>query len=319
MDLHVTNSAIPEFSWSFSRHSLFNHCRRAYFYRYYGAAGGRDVYSDEKKRFMYLFKHMKKTDTWLEETLRRSISSVLQKNRSSVGKDILEKHIYTESARRFFQGWNNVVAREWQSDPVKLNLFESYYAEDESSFLSSVEKLKIRLGNAIKYFTNSEIFEELSSLDFLSWKLHSKPVAFNVSGVKVWAAPDLVWADKGRIFLLDIRLSRSGGQRDERTLNPVAINLLMANHTLRAVPSRIIFRTAFLEALSGPGGIDSRGCDAVNVEELEKAVSESARAMLSVLTPDGKANEPDFPRRSGSPARDCVSCEYKLLCTDYPD
>ena len=317
MDPHpVKNPEMPEFSWSLMRHNLFNRCRRAYYYRYYGAAGGWDVYADERKRFMYLFKHMKKTEAWLEETTKHAVASVFQKNSSSVGKDVLEKHIYSEISRLFFQGWYQVQAREWQSDPVKLNLFEPYYSDDDSSFFASVEKVKMRMGQAVKTFVNSELFAELSGLDFLAWKLHAKPVSFHVSGVKVWTAPDLVWADRGRICLLDLRLNGKRKQKNE-VLNPASINILMAKHKLRTDPARMTFRTVYIELLPGKDAVDCHDSASVDLAGLEKSISESAHEMLSLLGSDGKADEAAFPMASDSPAKDCASCEYKRLCTDY--
>lgn len=313
----VKSQETPEFSWSLMRHNLFNRCRRAYYFRYYGAAGGWDVYAEERKRFMYLFKHMKKTEAWLEEIAKHTIASVFQKNRSSVGKDVLEKHIYSEISRLFFQGWHQVQAREWQSDPVKLNLFEPYYSDDDSSFFDSVEKLKMRLGQIIKAFVNSALFEELAALDFLAWKLHAKPVSFHVSGVKVWAAPDLVWAERGRICLLDLRLNGKVKQKEE-ALSSAAVSILMAKHKLRSDPARMMFRTVYIESLPCKDAIECHDSASVDVEGLEKLISESAREMLSLLGQDGSADEAAFPMVSDSPAKDCASCEYKLLCTDYP-
>ena len=313
------NNGTPDFSWSLSRYGLFNRCRRAYYYRYYGASGGWDVYADERKRFMYLFKHMKKTEAWLEELTKHAISSVFQKNRSSAGKEILERHIYSEVSRLFFQGWQQVQAREWQSDPVKLNLFEPYYSDDDSPFFASLDKVKIRMGQIVKAFVASELFEELAALDFLAWKLHAKPVSFHVAGTKVWAAPDLVWADKGRICLLDIRLSRKEkGKKKKDTLSPAAISVIMTKHKLRTEPARTNFRTMYIETLPDKDAIESYDCASVDIGAVEKAISESANEMRSLLGKHGEADESSFPMVSDSPAKDCSACEYKLICTDYP-
>lgn len=315
---HLGNHDTPEFSWSLARHGLFNRCRRAYYYRYYGAAGGWDIYADERKRFMYLFKHMKKADAWLEELTKHVISSVFQKNRSAAGKEILEKHIYSEFSRLFFQGWHQLQAREWQGDPVKLNLFETYYSDDDSSFFSSIEQVKTRMGNDVKAFVASPIFEELASLDFLSWKLHAKPVSFHANGIKVWAAPDLVWADKGHICLLDVRLNAKAKEKKKKDLfSPAAIGTLMAKHKLRTEPAKVDFRTVYVESLPEKGSVESFDSSSVDLKKLEESIAVSADEMRSLLGKHGEADEAAFPMVSDSPAKDCSACEYKLLCTDY--
>lgn len=68
-----------EFSWSNSRNTLFNECKRAYYYNYYGSWGGWDRDgSDRVTRILYVLKNLQNRWQWKGSMVHHEIERVLK-------------------------------------------------------------------------------------------------------------------------------------------------------------------------------------------------------------------------------------------------
>ncbi len=72
--LDLTN----EFSWSRSRDSLFQDCRRKYFYHYYGAWGGWEVGAPAEARTLYVLKQLNSRQQWAGKVVHEGVEWVLR-------------------------------------------------------------------------------------------------------------------------------------------------------------------------------------------------------------------------------------------------
>jgi hypothetical protein len=297
------------FSWSLARHNLFEYCQRAYFYRYYGASGGWDRFSDGSRRKLYILKNLKKAEHWLEEVLRESLREVFISGRGYQPPDIVEKHIFFLVQKKFNRGWLEVRGEKWREDPKFLNIHEAYYKNSEYEFFSSYDNLKDRLMLALDTFRKSVVFKEMLAVDSLSWKFLRYPVKFTFLGYDIWTSPAIVWSSGGFTNILDFRMA---GNRDDSPSTRHAIFTFMANARFKVAPGRIRSRTVFLGAGANAGTVSEKSS---GHEDLRQFILESVFRMKEKLSRDNMYYETDFSKRAADAAK-CPGCEYSEFCED---
>ena len=152
-----------EFSWSYSRDSLFKECKREYYYNYYGSWGGweRDR-ADQVTRTLYVLKNLQNRWQWKGSAVHDEIERIL-KELVSTGRLIpLEKskERVTEIMRNDFRS-----SREgyyWNKNGSLRNepgLFEHEYRSEipDSTWKKNYDEVILCLENFYKTGVTDEI------------------------------------------------------------------------------------------------------------------------------------------------------------------
>lgn len=281
-----------EFSWSLSRESLFTFCPRAYFYHYYGSAGGFEQFSDSEQ--IYQLKKLQSLDLWINSIC----SEVL---RDSFYGNYENLNIYKVAKRYFNQGARSVSLREWRDDPQKLNLFESYYGLIEINEL--FEHGTGLLEKSIDSLDESGLLNYLREIPYLNRKIFSFPVFTNIGKIKVWCSPVLIWQEDGLLKFLTLN---NGSSNKIKAHHTAALHKIFAFNNLRVKPERVV--TLNFDLTNGETSALSD--EEINVSELIDYVKGSTTEMLALSTDHNNIIEDNFSKNIDN----CVKCKFKKYC-----
>jgi len=295
-----------EFSWSFSRHKLFNECRRAYYYYYYESWGGWDRNAPDRAQKTYLLKKMQNLAMWAGSIVHELLAGIIQ-NR------ILKKHVsYSESienaTRILQQQWEASHRKLWLKNPrAHLNLFEHYYQKDISQEDIDL-KVKRKVYEGIRNFYASGFLAYIDTLaanprdHFLSLE---EIDSFLFEGTKLYVVPDFAIRDEG-IRLYDWKTGRPN--RDD-TLQ-LSCYALYAQSKWQAQPHEIrIFPVYLLEEK-----ITLNPIETIDADTVRTFLRHSIKEMRSVLE-ERSDNEiiPAQCAKTEITAR-CARCFFQEIC-----
>lgn len=310
-----------EFSWSPSRDRLFNTCRRAYYYSYYGAWGGWDAAAPERTRLTYVLKNMTTLPMWSGSIVHDVIRQALL-NRRDNGVIWNVTALQEEARMQLRRGWVESVRGDWRSNPKRaVNLFEHYYGDGSNTLpREQTDAVKQRIYDALENFANSETAAEALSLPPERWKSIEVLDSFypvTLSGevgvampVKVWCAIDFAYcAADGITHIVDWKTGAEHREELNRQLNCYA---LYAGERWNLTLEQVAMEGVFLN----DGGIRKQVFPSpAGMESTVKYIANSSRTMLSLLR-DPVANtaaEEDF-ECSGVRTGACRNCPFRCLC-----
>lgn len=287
-----------EFSWSYSRWKTFNKCKRAYFYRYC-VPDGWDKYAAPDVKKTYLLKNIVSRNIWVKniiaEALRETLTVDTARNRTEFIK-LLGDKIF----RRFSRGFVELLNRDWQDDPRKLNLFEIYYSRIP---IREIEEIPERIKSFVACLFDEGLCDELLAVNYLDWKAFSVPLSFDLSGIKCWAAPDLIWRTRGEMKILFINY---GSFADDNGFWQIPAGLLAfyAEKFYRISQDNIECKAFFSDGINSKmlSGFESPYA----VREL---VIKSSAQMLSL----SGNTEDSYPCDRVAPS-ECENCNFRELC-----
>lgn len=281
-----------EFSWSLSRESLFAFCPRAYFYHYYGSAGGFEQFSGAE--LLYQLKKLQPLDLWINSICTETLRDLFYENPENF-------NIHKTAKRYFHQGVRSISMREWRDDPQKLNLFELYYGLEEINEL--IEHGSMLLEKSIDSLIESALLDYLREIPYLNRKTFSFPVCLNIGKIKVWCSPVLVWQEDGLLKLLTLNNGRSD---KVKTHYSAALHKIYAFNNLRIKPERVVSLNFDLTTGETTALADTE----INVSELIEHVKDSTAEMLSLLNRDNSSLEDNFSKKNDN----CTKCKFQKYC-----
>ena len=203
--------------------------------------------------------------------------------------------------REFHLGRRTVEAKEWQSDPGKLNLLEIYYNEVSADKYFSA--LWTVLEARFKQFSASNLPAILHKVDKLDWKIIPFPASFPIGGLQLWIAPDLVWQDGDCISILDLNGS---GQSEERRNTYAALNVIFAGNKFGISPEKVI--SLFYNDATGL--MELHGLEALNISLALESISASSAQMLEKISADGTVQGINF----ADAEHNCARCRFREFC-----
>ena len=177
-------SYLGEFSWSGSKHFLFQYCRRAFYFRYILAQGGWDAYAEKLHRQAYVEKYLLYFEDFLQNTVQYALCDALPGLREMTDEKerrelLLEKMKYSAS---FFLFRSLQFLREkgmW-SDPRFLSFAELYYRDGRfSSGEELIEEAKDVLRKFFQIFPTLDMYEKLALAPAVSLRLPANFPAFS--------------------------------------------------------------------------------------------------------------------------------------------
>lgn len=280
-----------EFSWSLSRARLFDFCPRAYFYHYYGSAGGFEAGSGTE--LLYRLKQLQPLELWLDSICTAVLREFFYETPEKL-------NLRLAARRRFHRGMRSVSLREWRDDPRQLNLFEAYYGREEINALA--ERGARLLDIRINQLTASGLADYLRKIPYLNRKNFPFPDAVQIGRIKTYLAPALIWQEDGRLKFLSLNNRRPDPVRTRHT---AALHRIYAFNKLRTAPERVVSLDFDLNCGETTVFPDAE----VNVSELISYVKTGAAAMLAAGG-GNPVSEAGFPRRTGS----CPECRFRKYC-----
>lgn len=290
-------------SWSLSRQSVFEECKRKYYYTYYGYWNGWRSDADPEVRKTYILKNMTNLKMFSGDVVHRVIEEVLRSLR--YGKT-MELESAKERARKLLnQGWKQSKARRWTVDPKRnVNLFEHYYkmvVTDEQ-----IDKIRENVTLCLANFFGSEIFRELQSSDPRTWVKFDSMESFDLDGIKVFAVPDFAFEKDGRVRLFDWK---SGNLHSSHEMQMNCYALLMERKLSRPLPS-LDFNIFYLKS----GDVVEITVTENDRKQMIHLIKSSFRDMISLLedSSNNLARIDAFPMTDQ--ARRCEMCFFRELC-----
>lgn len=190
-----------DFSWSHSRHELFQACLKRYYFAYYASWGGWEEASPARVRELYRLKRLATRNQWAGHHAHQAIEFLL-KNARRDASGALAASAEARQIERMRREFRDSRAGAYRADPVHIpGLFEHEYQLDvpAEEWKSTVDRVAL----AIRNFLASDLWRELQPLPEEAFLAVERRSHFLLDGLKVFAVPDLVLRRNGHVILYD--------------------------------------------------------------------------------------------------------------------
>jgi len=299
-----------EFSWSFSRNSLFSECRRAYFYNYYASWGGWDRNADEFTRRAYILKNVRNVDAWIGDIIHQIIKWILESKINDTPNLFNDKGkiAYTQAAiraKKILAGtWEQSRSRQWEKNVKNnLNLFEHYYGlELERDLLS--KKLE-KVTKSLRSIYDCGFLDSLDQIPKESFLAIDQLDSFDFEGTRVYAIPDFAVKNEACV-LYDWKT----GKPYDKDVLQLSCYVLYAMSKWKVKKEDVKIIPVYLTQ----GGELFKEIEAVGLEEVKKFIRDSIKEMKEILV-DAENNKVDIkscPKTKNEWT--CKRCRFKEIC-----
>ena len=189
-----------EFSWSFSRHSAFNTCKRKYYYSYYGSWGGWEKDADELSKKLYMLNKMTSLPMLAGSIVHDEVERTLKALR--YGKIADQKRSKENVIKNFKTSWAQSKNKDWEESPKwKTNLFEHYY--DKKPTDEELLGFRDLMLNSIDGFFASDSYRFIQTMADTQWLAIEDLDSFEVHGAKLWVKLDFAIRHGDRVYIYD--------------------------------------------------------------------------------------------------------------------
>lgn len=283
-----------EFSWSHSRHEIFQTCLKRYYFGYYAAWGGWDAAAPARARELYRLKRLSTRAQWAGHHAHQAIEYLLKEARRDPD-GALAAAAAPRQLERMRREFRDSRAGANRLDPVHVpGLFEHEYQIDvpDEEWKATVE----RVSAALRNFLASDLWRELRALPDEAFLGVERRAHFLLDGLKVFAVPDLAVRRGGRVVLYDWK---TGAADLEEHRTQLGIYALLAADRWTAAPEEI-------EAVVYHPVLDRRetfAYSAADLETLRDFIRDSADEMLFPL------ENPETNAAGNGEAFDCTASE----------
>ncbi len=295
-----------EFSWSWSRHTRFGDCRRAYYWNHSGSWGGWYREAEGEARLAYLLKQITGLAAWGGSVVHDVVETALHDLKW--GRLVTVEALQKRARELMVRQWRESRSKEWEFDPKhRSNLFEHYYG-DTSVDRRSVQ-MRDKIHRCLENFRRSGTYEELQAVPKRNWVAVEELERFPVDGVPVWVKIDCAYRREGsgQLVIVDWKT----GKRSDMHRRQLECYALHAVRTMEGVNAEdIVLRPVYLDDGTETDLVVSQD----DLEGLEALIRESMDAMRAPLVDlDGNvARLEDFPMVDDSSS--CRWCNFRELC-----
>ena len=297
-----------ELSWSVSRDHLFQSCKRAYYYQYYGSWGGWEGDAPQRTRTLYILKNIKTLAMWAGTIVHETIAHALNRF-AQTGREITAGELQGRARMKLRNGWVEAVGREWEYRPKKTNLHELYYGNGRTLPKERTERIKQRVYSCLEAFAESAVLDRILAAPYVNWRPVDTLDSFSMDGLKVWAAIDFAYTDpSGVLRILDWK---TGGEKREALLIQLGCYALYSIDKWGADLGKVRLHGVFLNE---EARVSDYEVDSARLVQTKDVILTSAAAMREMLV-DRVANvaaEEDFPCCEND--RICRWCNYRAAC-----
>ena len=293
-----------EFSWSRSRDSAFQECRRKYYYHYYGAWGGWEATATEEVRRLYVLKQLASRHQWAGRAAHDAVEMALHAFRD--GRNIPVEPFIRDVIERMRGEWRGSNAGRYRDNPKLVALFEHEYRIELKP--EAWQALSRNVAACLRNFFALPLVATIRKTAVEHWSIEHWSKVFEFEGTQVWMAPDFgFWTDDGRLALVDWK---TGGSNPEGTSFQLGCYALYANEVLGVEPARVdLYEANLREPLVTPLRWDD-----ARLEGIKEQLRLSIRSMKAYLA-DSEANVAvmaDFERTED--LRICKWCNFRAVC-----
>jgi hypothetical protein len=302
-----------DFSWSASRDTLFEECKRKYYYNYYGSWGGWEKdRADNVTRTLYVLKNLQNIPMWKGKAVHTEIARILKElvtTNELIGPEYSLARVTNLMRQDFKFSRAGLYWNTYESLGKANYLFEHEYGLDISD--ERWKKNHQEVITCIRNFYKSDILEKVINLgydDILSID-RIAPIPFSFNEEKIYVNLDLAYKLDDEIEIVDWKT----GSGESNKLQFI-IYTIYANEILHVPADKI----SLIEYnLFG----NEKTIHRFRHEELSEAknyINSSINSMKSYLSNpiENEAVITDFPRIDDE--WKCNSCNFKKICFDLP-
>ena len=295
-----------EFSWSFTRHTVFQACLKKYYFAYYAAWGGWQETAPPATRELYRLKRLATRAQWAGHHAHLALETLVKHFRHRPAGEIAAQ-AETRQLELMRREFRDSRAGPGRSDPVhRAGLFEHEYQLEVPA--EEWKAIVDRVALAIRHFLASDLWAGLQALPDEALLSAEKRAHFVLDGLKVQAVPDLVVRRGPAVCIYDWKTGTSL-PAEHRT--QMGVYALLAADRWTAAPEQIT-------AVVYNAVHDQRETFAFSAEELDNLrefIRDSADEMLFPLE-QPEANDPgDGGNFDCTEIADtCKTCAFLRVC-----
>ncbi len=291
-----------EFSWSPSRHRMFESCKRQYYFNYYGSWGGWKKDADAQTRLLYRLKKITTVPQLVGTVVHNAISKALK-----LGRDTLPFAVETYAQNLFGQHLQESEEHLWRySASQYTNLFEHYYNEpfSETDRINSAN----HISTSLKAFFASNACATLQSARPEDYLTIEKLTSFVLADTKIWVVLDVAIRLGDSVYVFDWKTGRER-QADRHQL---AVYALYATSQWGVALSDLQLKDIYLQT-NTEQTLDLSPND---LDQTRIFVTESVQKMRALLDDpeQNTASQDAFPMTTNTHL--CTTCPFKAVC--YP-
>ncbi|MBI3825190.1 MAG: PD-(D/E)XK nuclease family protein [Candidatus Rokubacteria bacterium] len=293
-----------EFSWSRSRDSTFQECRRQYYYRYYGSWGGWSAEADPAVRRLYILKQLSSRQQWAGRVVHDAIELALHGLRD--GRAIPVEPFIRDVIEGMRGDWRSSKAGRYRELPKTAALFEHEYNVDIKK--EAWQAISNNVAACLRNFFRLPLLATIRRTAPEHWSIEHWSKMFDFEGTQVWIAPDFgFWTEDGRLALVDWK---TGGGAPGGASFQLGCYALYAADLLKVPPKQV----DLLEVNLREPVVTAITWDDDRLEEIREQLRLSIRAMKAYLA-DPEANvamESNFELTED--LRLCRWCNFRAVC-----
>jgi hypothetical protein len=291
-------------SWSFSRKTHFDSCKRHYFYYRFWMQDAKIKWLLYEMRYITTLTMMR--GAVIHEVIAQALRSLkdgvkvtAEEARSNVTQLLRER--YMESQKRLWHIDNRPPGRKISQI---TNLLEHYYR-----FPDTVERAKEAqqvAWHCIDNLIGSELWREIASSDNDNWKEIDDGAfpSFDLDGIKVYATIDFAYlGDKPTI------IDWKTGTPSEQDRRQLTVYSLYAEWKWGWVPTQTRLAAVYLQPRLM---VDDFSPSVQDVASVKQEVKDSFAEMLELEPAYGPANIDDFPLTEDT--NHCRWCRFQGIC-----
>ena len=301
-----------EFSWSFSRHSLFQECPRAYYFSYYGSWGGWHASAPQAARELYIQKKLTSRPMWIGNLVHDAAELALRDLQRGAWRDLgrLAESALQRAKREVSESERGANLKR----PSKCTGFREHYYGDDLSPQDWQETLA-EIERQIRGLADHDIYKRLFTVC-----VHEKApdklveieelVKIDIDGVPVWVRLDaLLKDDRVGYIVLDWKTGKAHVNDVIAAQLGVYGLYCVLHHGARE--DKILAMHANLR----DGSWATHEVNAASMAETRRLIRDSAESMRSALKDrNGNVAEiEDFPPLPEGSAR-CGWCPFRRSC-----
>jgi len=292
-----------DFSWSVSRDSIFNKCRRKYFYQYYGSWGGWSFDAENRIRTIYILKQLKNRQMWAGSKVHEAIEDILKGLQDGIRID--ENEVIENTLGLMREEFKSSQAKMYQIEPKTCALFEHEYELPVSDIEWKTNAEHVV--DCLKLFMNSKVYEDIFHLSADQWLEVEKFSSFYDNGIKIYSVFDFVCRKNEEVFIYDWKTGKL--EHDQNKLQ-LACYGLFATLKWDLNPDQVQLREFNLSN----GKMYEMSLEEFDLDGIHKHIRSSIEDMLNCLE-DRQTNLAVEERFDLSENRKfCEHCNYLRIC-----
>ncbi len=302
-----------EFSWSASRDSLFDECKRKYYYNYYGSWGGWDRFkADNVTRTLYVLKNLENIPLWKGRTVHNEIARIL-KELVNTGELVTLEYSLSRVTNLMRQEFKFSRARSyWDSDEglSKINfLFEHEYDVNipDDKWKRNHEEVKTCIRNFYKSDVLRKVrkfqYDDVLSIDRIT------PTPFSFNDEKIFVNLDLAYKLDDKIEIVDWKTGSGESNKLQFLVYTMYANEILGTplEKVSLIEYNLLVNEKTIHRFSE-----------TEIDQVKEYINNNISSMKKYLK-DPNRNEAvmtDFPRTEDE--WKCNICNFKKICFDLP-